>query len=381
MHGILYRVLLFILLLAVLPVRAQETEGPLPFNISQSGSAFTRRPAALADADGTLHVVWQDTTDQSSPAVYNLFHRSRSPGGVWSASTNLTPEFNLMFHYNQTLVRQPDGTLCVMIDGQLSRTPRALYQRCLNAGGWGEVTMMRATMNASDAAYTYDADGTLRMAIGLGSRTILFGLGSEQILLSDEELAILPKLVTDSAGRLHLFYNRLGRPFSIEHRFSTDGGATWSQPESLNDVTGNRSASNPQVAVDARGGVHVVYHTAGEGSDAIEYLRWIEDGGCGAMQSLLANTSQPGQLPQIAVDADGLAHVVFRSESELFYTRQQQNGGWSMPVRATPITVGQQVVIVVDEMGVVHLLWDYEDRRDIFYDRIDAQVPKVAPGG
>lgn len=347
-----------------------ELEDELPFNVSKSGPEFTASPELLLDDDGTLHVLWQDTTNQNNPASRNLFYRSRSPEGLWSPTINLTSDFGMMSHHRQNFARQPDGSVCVFIDGQLiGSNDTYRYQRCMVNGRWDELQEVQAGVQGEgDVTTIFDSDGAARQAFVLGARSVYFDSRSNQ--LSDNELSTLPSLAVDTDGRLHLIFQRLGSTFTIVHRYSTDNGASWTEAEWLHDVNTQRSASNAQIAVDLTGGVQVIYRTGGAGGDALEHRRWKEGSGWSTPRNLLDGFARGGQLPQIAIDFDGFAHVVFRSR-ELQYTREMEDGSWSEIIQVSPGPVGQRYALVVDAEGAVHIVWDNEDRSDIFYNRID----------
>lgn len=121
------------------------------------------------------------------------------------------------------------------------------------------------------------------------------------------------------------------------------------------------------MVADRLGNVHLLYGSGGAGGNQLEYRRWSPERGWGEMVVLFAD-SGGGVLPFLAVDADGLVHVVLQDRTAVSYFRQISNGTWTEPVIVGEQTqLGDPSVLVVGQAGVIHFIMHDRAAQEILY--------------
>ena len=128
-------------------------------------------------------------------------------------------------------------------------------------------------------------------------------------------------LATDALGNLHVvFIGEAGGAAKENIYYMNNIGGSWSIPLLLSDDTDGKKATNPDIAVDAAGTAHVVFRDrasnswSGAGTDGTEnvYYRSITGGTPSAPLRLSDDSDgKKAETPAIAVEAGGKAHVVF----------------------------------------------------------------------
>ena len=80
---------------------AQQTETPTPAPTPLTAENLSSNPGIsdnallMFDGQGVLHLFWTDTSDRATGEY--LLHRQRSLQGVWSATENLSLDFEILF--------------------------------------------------------------------------------------------------------------------------------------------------------------------------------------------------------------------------------------------------------------------------------------------
>lgn len=167
----------------------------------------------------------------------------------------------------------------------------------------------------------------------------------------------------DSPGNLDVFFSR-----------STDGGTTFSSPIDLSADAAD--SANPQVATDATGNIFVVWEndTAGLG---ILFSRSI-DGGLTFSAPVFLSTNMGGSVsPQMLVDLTGNINVVWEDDSvgaaDISYSRSANSGVSFSTPKSLSRNVGNSVSaqIAVDLAGNINVIWENNSpgNLDVFYSR------------
>jgi hypothetical protein len=341
----------------------QETELPEPYNLSDNeGQSDGAR--LVIDGEGVLHAVWWDN---SLTGRAEILHRLLDEDGKWSEVTILTEEFDLPYGTMFPLVH-PDGQLCSFWDGASDSTNTdtlGVYSRCLTDGEWTDTEMVE-TSTGSSREYTgaFDPDGNLHFIRLEGAGDITFG---DTKLSDDLMLGSEPKFVIDSNGTYHVAFTRLGQPFSVEYRYSTDNGAQWKAAERLSDdELASEGVSPIKLVADAAGGVHLVMNMSTAG---IFYRHRTEEDSW--QPSVELTQGQSGSTTTsfgVTTDANGLVHIVWHGLG-VFYTYQNDDGSWTSPrMLSEAIGVGPGPDIVVDSEGTRHVVWgSIDEQYDVFY--------------
>lgn len=119
-----------------------------------------------------------------------------------------------------------------------------------------------------------------------------------------------PRLAIGPDGSFHVVWVEMAYPetfppLGIWYSFSTDGGAVWSQPILL----GEGPYEYPEILVSAGGDIHVVW--SGTGVDRFKFHRWSTDGGLTWSETWRDRTMGGYQgLPALAADGNDVIHLL-----------------------------------------------------------------------
>lgn len=157
---------------------------------------------------------------------------------------------------------------------------------------------------------------------------------------------------------------RLGDPFSVEYRYSGDGGQTWQAAVRLSTDKIFADGLGLSLAADALGDVHLVWSgTDANFANGIFYRKWTPTGGWGEARRVVAS-EEAGPNPDLAVNSAGLARVVWSRFDGVRYTAQAADGAWTQPVKLSE-SGSDWPQIAVDAQGVSHVAWVSGEK--IFY--------------
>jgi hypothetical protein len=225
----------------------------------ESISGAAENPSMAVDANGTTHVTWLDY------AKNEIDYASRPAGGAWSAVEKVDAS------------QDGDAALAVTRSGEV----HVVYSKALQAG-------------ANDARR--GSDGTW---------------SSQPIALGDK---LGPVVVTaDAAGALHVAAARLDGSRTLAYATRPAGG-DWTAAE----------VADTNQAVGA-------YHVAIAVDDSAQLVRIVASGNDQPIlrEATHANGAwtgiwigQEGQLPSLAIDGGGNAHLTYRAGGSFVYARR-----------------------------------------------------------
>ncbi len=332
-------------------------------------------PHLLFDQTGTLHLVWYDASLRPTDAsqAYELLHRQLSPNGEWSAASSLTGAFELLYRQSLALLMGPQGQACVFWEGApaVNRPDKiGWYQSCQSETAWSEAQKLETAERATnDLVPALAPEGEWRkLYISFG--TAFF----EDIQLSDaDRTAYAPQIAFDGHQGAYAVWAYMQPEAELDGCASSDGGQTWSQPERLSeaaDAPNLSSYRNLALRADAAGGLHLVWTS----SAGLLYRAWTAAAGWGPAQVLSA---EMGGNPYLALDADGRAHVVWKSygyTNGIQYFRQNAAGSWDDPRLIANDSGADMPVLGIAPDGQRHFVWTApgaETREtDLYYARL-----------
>ena len=170
----------------------------------------------------------------------------------------------------------------------------------------------------------------------------------------------LGQLAIDSHGGYHAAWTETdgSQAFTVQYRFSKDGGHTWTPAEQLDSGT----ADNPgrigfQLVAGSAGQVHLAW----DADRAIHYRGRGVQNGWGAPVTLSSDALNSGVV--LAVAKDGSARAAWQisaADSSVVMRVQSADGAWGPPVTVTP-TQAFALALAVDAGGVSHVLWQAGD--------------------
>jgi uncharacterized repeat protein (TIGR01451 family) len=194
------------------------------------------------------------------------------------------------------------------------------------------------------------------------------GAWSAPVRISNERSqAQKPQLAVDARGGLHAVWQDQLDGGHVWYVGRAPGGA-WSTPTSL--ASGARSPVGwddmLRLTVDGAGAAHVLWLSPAGGT--LWYVRRDPGGAWSNPHSVAAAASD--RVPSIAVDSGGTLHVLWQGAGRLLYARRSPDGTWSAveDVWANPYTeyLGAEAQLAVDRQGTVHCVWPFEGQR-IYY--------------
>jgi hypothetical protein len=344
-------------------------------------------PVLATDTAGTVHVLWYGRSVAREDETTVLFY-VRYALGSWSAPNDV--------------LGSPGGENaqdpCAVVDGagRLHAFWRApfggpfgpLYQ------SWAPVqhaTSARAWQSpraVAEGTFGCDVQADMADRLHLVYANVTQGEGICHMLSEDdgatwsprtclphaatvrlEESEIRPRLAIDSRGTLHLVwvladYSALSRLSysgrAVFYARSTDGGATWTDALSIQEVDSRdptyegRQPESANVAVDRDDRVHVVW--IGK-DDMYRYHTWSADGGDSWTPPQVAISSGGYNGSQgIAIDKDGVVHLAWASLRGLEYTRWL-GSGWDRPTLFEGTRGAHWVDAEVALGNELHVVW------------------------
>ncbi len=168
----------------------------------------------------------------------------------------------------------------------------------------------------------------------------------------------------------------------VHHSKSSDGRAAFEPGATVAETSDGAAQINPDIAVDGQGIIHVVWedYAADPSLGNIMYAN-SDDGGHSFGESVTVDdavtVSTHQARPQIALDDDGIIHVVWEDYrrdprlGDIYYSKSTDGGrtfGDDVLVD-DPITVTSRQInpaIAVDGSGGIHVVWeDYRDNAEM----------------
>jgi hypothetical protein len=142
-------------------------------------------------------------------------------------------------------------------------------------------------------------------------------------------------------------------------------GSGWSEPVMVS--TNTVKAWFPDIAVDGQGHAHIVWHSErsenGNSHDLLMYTTW--DGETYSEPNDIVYPGVGGYTvrPVIAADGQGRLHVVYRDHKDVRYTQAPANAAWNAGSWAYPwfVSEGEAAYysdIAIDRRGVIHVVWN-----------------------
>ncbi len=166
-----------------------------------------------------------------------------------------------------------------------------------------------------------------------------------------------PVVIAPNGALQVVFVSQLGDGSSSYAIFYTTRKAkAWSAPTRL---TTESHSQLPRFMVDANGALHLVYNRFGSNPNEILYKR--NDGSSWSSAEKVGE----GFYPDLAVDANGNAHVLWNDAAAIRGRVRSANGVWGETFKVGSSKKPELVAIAFDTAGTLHHVWQTREE-DVF---------------
>lgn len=294
------------------------------------------------DGEGAAHVFWFE----GSATEGAVRHAEVGEGEIGEPEI-ISETFEALFDDTPVLVG-PDGELCAFFDAFIEETDpstNGFYVRCRSDAGWSEPELVAREGITSTFDPAFDASGGVFAAATTPVSSVTFE--GQELSGEDADAAGQVMLAIDTEGRYHVVWPELGEEFELNHRVSTDAGATWSETEALEGTT--FFVPDPFLVAASDGSVHVFYETA-----LLFHRVWTAGGGWGEIET----GPECGGTYAYALTAEDVP-VAACANLEGVHLTTGTNGAWT-PLETVEGSTGvpaEAIALAVGADGTRHLLW------------------------
>jgi len=182
-----------------------------------------------------------------------------------------------------------------------------------------------------------------------------------------------PAVATDPFGIIHLVWlDDTPGNYEIYYKKSANGGDTWTGAKRL---TWNPAVpkSQPKIAADSSGHLHVVWHDSALGNAEIYYRRSTDGGASWTAGLAISGTSGESYLGNIVVDSSDNLVVAWRDDTAHgIYCTKSTNGGvsWLPSQRITWLSGWSNFpCLATGPSGSLHVVWrnDTSGNQEIYH--------------
>ncbi len=169
----------------------------------------------------------------------------------------------------------------------------------------------------------------------------------------------------DAMGEIHLaFYSRLNDTVTVN--YTTDAGGSWPVEKvfQFNPLWG--APGNICIDLDSSNRPHIVFNNRSyaiwpDEVDNVNTMHYATQNSSGWSVSTISSSFRVGQPVDFALDTEDKAHLLYNDQynyDPMYATNSDANGSsWSIDRLATVGMGGFTGALVVDDIGVVHLLY------------------------
>jgi len=355
-----------------------------PVNISMSGTP-SYEPKVAADGEGNVHVIWVEE-DGGERVFYNT-----NLSGEWGVPQNITKsEVRIGEGPWPEIEVDNNNVPCILYSAVTEGNYEAVLNRYINGAWTGHWNVSKTSAGGSaypsividrntNDYYVFWQDDANRAFEEqtyweIWMRYLRGGSGSwigGGILPDRQHRAYTPQAAIDAKGGIYVIYaNRalgnMTRVFFTQNKEPKDW-EKWTDSIDISGSTGIEFAY-PQIACDNAGNVYVVWMDHREGNIEVYFRQRIKNKWSAIMN--LSNSGTPSEDPTVAVNKEtGDIYVAWEENQKIFF-REFKNGKWLEPVNLTEYSSSSaHPHLYVDQGGSIHLV--FTDSRtgswNIFY--------------
>ena len=336
----------------------------------------TLDPQICVDSSNCLNLVW--SSDENATIK---FSRSIDFGSTWSIPQNLFSGWEQVLCVNSSTL-----FLTNVLEGSVPGTQLVFTKSEDNGLNWNDykyIFKAKSEFFAHIPAIATDNQGTLYVSFCLhdhnqsdGHHEIYFSKStdngdswSEPRNLSNNPLfhSDYPAINIDYQNNINLTYWQNvkdgARTFFIK---SDDGGNNWSSPRNINNDYDNIVMGMCPIISDSTGKLYVVYSIEPNPGDVF-ITTSIDGGNSWINRKNISHSSGDSYMPKIAMDHQGVLHVVWYDNSQGIYDiyiSHSSDGGatWTDPQNLSNSTESSFAPSIdIDSNGKIYIVWDEGD--------------------
>jgi hypothetical protein len=343
-----------------------------------SGSSL--KSAIAAGSSHNIHMVWEDNTPGNHEIYYK---RSTSGGGTWNGTKRLS--WNSAGSFSPVIAADSSNNIHVVWFDSKPGNYELYYKRSTNSGvNWsGSKRLTWSAGSSSSPAIAVDSSNNVHVAWydkTPGNEEIFYkrstngGVnwsGSKRFTWNPED-STDPAIAVDSSGNIHVVWkSNISGTFEIYHKRSTDAGATWGGTKRLTWSAGN--TYSPAITTGSSNTVYLVWTL----SFAEIYFKKSTNAGVtwGSTKRLTWKAGESSR-PAISVDPGNNIHVVWQEEApgnyEVYYKRSTNGGSsWTTKRLSWNPVESEWPAITTDTSNRIHVVWEdfSPGNYEIFYRR------------
>jgi hypothetical protein len=321
-------------------------------------------PQLAVDGNRVVHLVW-GAGDYGNTGIYYV---RRATDGRWSTPQDISQSSGEQ-HGGQQLAIDKSGAVHVVWsrnDVPWSQSFQIYYARRGHDGTWSAPQNISNTPGRSGSPQlAVEESGVVHVAWtheppnGASSQAYYARRGSDGIWSSPISISFAGSLMVDASGTVHLTGScALGGFSAVLCYIQRTADGAWSDPQEI-----SHSGGFSQLAVDASGAVHVIWRAIPPGSPSdmtdIYYARRTANGSWSSPYNI-SNNADLSDFHQLAVSEDGVVHVVWLNGGlygdDLYYARREGDGTWSShAIYTADLSFNPQLAL--DGRQVLHVVW------------------------
>lgn len=319
-----------------LPAGAAAAPTWLPVVTLSDAGQDAQTPQVAVDANGDAIAVWVPSRG-TEPLGAQVARRPA--GAAWTSPVTLSQ----LPAYDLHVATDAKGDAVAVWESHPHASYRVQAVRRPAGGAWTSPVMLSAAgENARDAQVAVDARGDAVVVWDRfdgahwrvqATRRPLAGPWSRPVTLSAAgQDGRFPQVAVDAKGDALVVWGRLDGAHSRILAASRRPGGAWTSPVTLSGS--EHAVGDPQAAMDAKGDVVVVWGRLDRAA-GLEQAQAVRRpvGGAWTSPVTLSGPEDAVGAPQVAVDRNGDAVVVWTARGGVHSARRPAGGAWTSPVK------------------------------------------------
>lgn len=362
-----------------------------PRNISNQTGSAAYSPQIALDSAGNIFVIW---TSFSSANASVLFTRSTDGGSTFSAPQLISHTSS--YGAGGQMAVASSGNLDVVWAEENSGNATVFFSHSTDGGATFSPAQSVSNQSGGGPQIAVDPSGNINVlweGAGSSNYYVWFSRSSDggstfssaylvearpisTSFLDPSNPPLALQIVTDENGTINLiwtdsFFNGDWFDFYVQSSHSTDGGATFSAPQTVANPGGGTAFST--IAAGPSGTVNVLFQTNASfpysrATGVTDTLKRSVDGGATFSAAWNSDAcADANGAPAVATEVNGKIDIAYGffnspncSNSGLLFTQSSDGTSFSSPQNVSGHTPSASPVITTDSSENIYLVWQEE---------------------